>query len=202
MDTMYVPVFKGDGELAYEDRPIPEPEHRDDVLIRVEACGICGTDLNILATPPAHKATLNIIIGHEGVSLVEDVGSGVTGLRPGDRVVIAPRLTCGHCPYCRRGLDNQCDNYETIGTTIDGAFAPYLRAPQSAPFKISGWCPTYDVARDDAALFEPLSGGVPPTSSGRWRAFRFKPAITWPSSARGQWVCSSPKCIRRWGPAR
>jgi threonine dehydrogenase-like Zn-dependent dehydrogenase len=149
---MYVPIFKGDGRLTYEERSIPAPEHPDDVLVKIEACGICGTDLNILAIPPAHKATPNIIIGHEGVGVVTEIGSSVSGLAPGDRVVIAPRLTCGQCRYCRRGLDNQCTNYQTIGTTIDGAFAPYLRAPQSALFKISAAVP-----RDEAVFFEPLS---------------------------------------------
>ncbi len=149
---MYVPIFKGEGRLEYEERPTPSLEHATDVLVKIEACGICGTDLNILAVPAAHKATPNIIIGHEGVGLVEAVGAGVSGLKPGDRVVIAPRLTCGACDYCRRGLDNQCTNYRTIGTTIDGAFAPYLCAPQSALYKISPAVP-----RDDAALFEPLS---------------------------------------------
>jgi len=149
---MHVPVFKGEGRLEFEERPIPHPEQPDDVLVRIEACGICGTDLNILAVPPAHQATPGIVIGHEGVGRVEAVGRGVTGVQPGDRVVIAPRLTCGSCPYCRRGLDNQCLNYRTIGTTIDGAFAPYLRAPQQALFKLGD-----GVARDDAVFFEPLS---------------------------------------------
>lgn len=152
MQTMTVPIFKGEGKLEYEERPIPRLEEATDVLVNIKACGICGTDLNILATPPAHKATPNIIIGHEGIGTVMDVGAGVSDLQPGDRVVIAPRLTCGRCRYCRRGMDNQCTNYQTIGTTIDGAFAPYLRAPQSALFKIS-----LNVPRDDAVLFEPLS---------------------------------------------
>jgi threonine dehydrogenase-like Zn-dependent dehydrogenase len=152
MQTMYVPIFKGEGLLEYEDRPIPHLQQPEDVMVKIEACGICGTDLNILATPPAHKATPNIIIGHEGVGIVEEVGDSVTDLTPGDRVVIAPRITCGQCDYCRRGLDNQCTNYRTIGTTVDGAFAPYLLAPQQALFKIS-----QDVPCDDAVLFEPLS---------------------------------------------
>jgi threonine dehydrogenase-like Zn-dependent dehydrogenase len=152
MQTMYVPIFKGEGRLEYEDRPVPHLDQPTDVLVKIEACGICGTDLNILAVPAAHKATPNIIIGHEGVGLVAEVGPGVTSLQPGDRVVIANRLTCGNCRYCRRGLDNQCTNYQTIGTTIDGAFAPYLRAPERALFKISPKVP-----RDVAALFEPLS---------------------------------------------
>jgi threonine dehydrogenase-like Zn-dependent dehydrogenase len=149
---MYVPIFKGEGILEYEDRPIPYPKQPDDVLVKIEACGICGTDLNVLAVPPAHKATPNIIIGHEGIGVVEDVGVGVTGLKLGERVVIAPRITCGQCAYCRRGLDNQCTNYRTVGTTIDGAFAPYLRVPERTLFKISD-----HVSRDDAIFFEPLS---------------------------------------------
>lgn len=150
-----VPIFKGEGRLSFEPRPIPTIAAPDDVIVRIEACGICGTDLNILATPPAHKATPGIIIGHEGVGVVAEMGSVVSGLKLGDRVVVANRLTCGKCAYCRRGLDNQCTNYQTIGTTVDGAFAPYLAAPARAVWKISP-----DVPRDDAALFEPLACAV------------------------------------------
>jgi threonine dehydrogenase-like Zn-dependent dehydrogenase len=153
--TMRAPVFLGEGKLRYEDRPTPQVRAADDVLLRIEACGICGTDLNILATPPAHKATPGIIIGHEGVGIVAEIGPAVRGLAVGDRVVIANRLTCGQCAYCRRGLDNQCIDYQTIGTTIDGAFAPYLRAPARALWKIDPAVP-----RDDAALFEPLACAV------------------------------------------
>ncbi|HXV98135.1 MAG TPA: alcohol dehydrogenase catalytic domain-containing protein, partial [Anaerolineae bacterium] len=70
LKTMFVPIFKGQGRLEYEERPIPEIEQPTDVLVNIEACGICGTDLNILTVPPAHKATPNIIIGHEGVGVV------------------------------------------------------------------------------------------------------------------------------------
>lgn len=153
--SMAVPIFKGAGCLVYESRPVPEIKAADDVLVRIEACGICGTDLNILATPPAHKATPGIVIGHEGVGIVEQVGTGVRGPAPGDRVVIANRLTCGKCAYCRRGLDNQCTDYQTIGTTVDGAFAPYLLAPARALWTIDPRVP-----RDDAALFEPLACAV------------------------------------------
>lgn len=149
---MRVPIFKGNGVLDYEERPVPQPQAPQDVLVKLEACGICGTDLNILAVPPAHKANTGIVIGHEGIGVVEQIGAGVTGLQPGDCVVIAPRLTCGRCAYCRRGLDNQCTNYQTVGTTVDGAFAPYLLAPERALYKISP-----SVPRDDAAFFEPLS---------------------------------------------
>jgi threonine dehydrogenase-like Zn-dependent dehydrogenase len=150
--TMHVPVFQGEGRLEYMERPCPRLHRPDDVLVRIESCGICGTDLNILAVPAAHKAPPGIIIGHEGVGIVDQVGPGVAGLQPGDRVVVANRLTCDTCAYCRRGLDNQCTDYQTIGTTIDGAFAPFLVAPARALWKIDP-----SVPRDDAALFEPLA---------------------------------------------
>jgi len=64
---MRVPVFKGNGVLDYEERAIPQPQSPHDVLVKIDACGICGTDLNILAVPPAHKANPGIVIGHEGI---------------------------------------------------------------------------------------------------------------------------------------
>ena len=79
---MHVPIFEGEGRLVYDHRPIPTLQAPDDVLVRIEACGICGTDLNILAVPPAHKATPGIIIGHEGVGVVDQVGPAVQGLAP------------------------------------------------------------------------------------------------------------------------
>lgn len=152
LTSMSVPVFAGEGRLVYEDRQVPRLGAADEVLVAVKACGICGTDLNILAVPPAHKALLGTILGHEAVGTVAEVGTAVLGVRPGDRVVVAPRLTCGRCVYCRRGLTNQCENYRTVGTTMDGAFAPYLRVPERALWKVPP-----AVADDDALLFEPLS---------------------------------------------
>ena len=150
--TMRVPIFQGEGQLVFENRDVPRPEASDDVLVAIDACGICGTDLNILAVPPAHQARPGIILGHEGVGVVAEAGPAVHQLKPGDRVVIAPRLTCGKCRYCRRGIVNQCENYLSVGTSIDGALAPYLRVPERALHKISA-----AVAQQDAVLFEPLS---------------------------------------------
>jgi threonine dehydrogenase-like Zn-dependent dehydrogenase len=152
LTTMTVPVFKGEGVLKYEERPVPRPQGPKDVLVKIEACGICGTDLNILAVPPAHQAPPGIILGHEAVGVVAETGPAVEDLLSGDRVAIAPRITCGECRYCRRGLDNQCTDYRTVGTKIDGAFAPYLRVPQRALYKLNA-----DVAVADAVFFEPLS---------------------------------------------
>lgn len=152
---MRAPVFKGEGRLSYEELPDPVITNDDDVIVAPSACGICGTDLNILAVPSAHSGKSNIIIGHEGVGVVREIGAGVTGVQRGERVAIAPRLTCGKCTYCRMGLDNQCTDYTTVGTTRHGAFAPQIVLPQSALYSVSDTLPL-----DDALFFEPLSCAV------------------------------------------
>jgi (R,R)-butanediol dehydrogenase/meso-butanediol dehydrogenase/diacetyl reductase len=149
---MLVPVFMGNGVLELQERPMPQIKKEDDVLLRVEACGLCGTDLNILAVPPAHQAAPGTVLGHEFVGTVEAIGSGVKYLRQGERVVVAPRLVCGQCRYCRRGLPNQCEDYKTLGITLDGGLAPYVVAPERALYKISR-----DVPLDDAVFAEVLS---------------------------------------------
>jgi len=152
---MRTPVFKGNGVLHYEELPDPAIAADDDVLVAPIACGICGTDLNILAVPPAHSGATDIVIGHEAVARVVAVGSAVARVKEGDRVVIAPRLTCGRCAYCRMGLDNQCTDYSTIGTTRNGAFAPLLLLPERALYRVDAALPL-----DDALFFEPLSCAV------------------------------------------
>ena len=149
---MTVPVFIGEGRLEMQERPTPQIKNPDDVRLRVEACGLCGTDLNILAVPPAHKADVGTVLGHEFVGTVEAVGTGVKYLHEGDRVVVAPRLHCNQCRYCRRGLANQCDDYKTLGIHRDGGLAPYVVAPERALYKISR-----AVALDDVVFAEVLS---------------------------------------------
>ncbi|MGD0227209.1 MAG: alcohol dehydrogenase catalytic domain-containing protein [Terriglobia bacterium] len=149
---MRVPVFLGDGRLEFQDRSVPHIQHDDDVLLAVEACGLCGTDLNILAIPPAHKAAVGTVLGHEFVGMVRRVGQRVTGLNTGDRVVISPRLNCGLCRYCRRGMLNQCESYKTLGIHLDGGLAPYCVAPERALYRIDP-----KVALEDAAFAEVLS---------------------------------------------
>jgi len=150
--AMRVPVFLGNGRLDFQDRPVPVIRNDDDVLLAVEACGLCGTDLNILAVPPAHRAAAGTVLGHEFVGTVRQIGPRVAGLKAGDRAVVAPRLNCGLCRYCRRGLVNQCESYRTLGIHIDGGLAPYCVAPERALFRIDP-----GVGVEDAALAEVLS---------------------------------------------
>lgn len=141
---MRVPVFTGEGRLEILDRPLPQISRPDDVLIAVEACGLCGTDLNILAVPPAHKAAPNTVLGHEFVGRVYEIGTGVRHLKVGERVLVAPRLVCGLCRYCRRGILNQCEDYKTLGIHLDGGLAPFCVAPERALFRIRDEVPLAD----------------------------------------------------------
>ena len=103
MSTMMAAVFQGEGKLALEEVPVPRVERPDDVLLEVEAVGICGTDLHILHVPPGLRANPGIVLGHEYTGRVVQVGDAVDGCGPGDRVVVDPNVTCGRCGYCRRG---------------------------------------------------------------------------------------------------
>jgi threonine dehydrogenase-like Zn-dependent dehydrogenase len=140
------------GTLAVEERAEPTVAAADDVLLDVEACGICGTDLHILSVPPGHPANVGVILGHEFVGRVAEVGSTVRSLSVGDRVAVAPNLWCGECAWCRRGLRNQCEHSTTYGIFIDGGLAPRVVVKARACFPVS-----HDLPAHVAALTEPLS---------------------------------------------
>ena len=132
-------------ELRIEDVPIPEigPE---EVLVATRSCGICGTDLHILKGF-GYVPKLPHILGHEPAGVVAAVGSKVTHLAPGDRVVPHLFFTCGDCYYCRAGRDQQCLNLRgLLGVLSPGAFAEYFktpganlfRLPEKVPFDVGG----------------------------------------------------------------
>lgn len=150
--TMPAAVLADVGTLAVVERPVPRLEGAADVLLDVQACGICGSDLAILSVPPGHPATVGVVLGHEFVGVVSDVGEGVTSLRPGHRVVVAPNVSCGQCAWCRRGLRNHCERFTTHGVYVDGGLAPHVRVPAASCFPIAGHLPSHI-----AALAEPLS---------------------------------------------
>jgi 2-desacetyl-2-hydroxyethyl bacteriochlorophyllide A dehydrogenase len=149
---MIAAVFKGNGRLAIEDVPIPEVKESTDVILRVEAASICGTDVHILDVPPGHPATEGAILGHEFAGEVVSCGQGVTHLQPGDKVVVDPNITCGTCHYCRKNRTNLCTDMTTLGIFIDGGFAQYCRTPASALHPYSTNLPA-----DNAVLAEPMS---------------------------------------------
>ncbi|HBY96068.1 MAG TPA: L-threonine 3-dehydrogenase [Chloroflexi bacterium] len=144
-EMMRAAVFKGNGRLEIEERPVPTITAPDDVLLAVEGCGVCGSDLHILEIPPTHPANENIILGHEYIGRVVAVGPGVKRLQPGDRVTVAPNLACGVCRYCRRGMPNQCEDFTTLGIFRDGGLAAYNVAPERALYPVSDRVPFEEI---------------------------------------------------------
>ena len=127
--TMQAAVYKGASVVEVESVPVPEIG-AGEILIRVEACGICHTDLKKIAYNllPAPR-----IYGHETAGVVTAVGNGVTRYSPGDRVIVFHHIPCGECFYCRRKLYAQCPVYKKVGVTAGyepagGGFAQYVRA--------------------------------------------------------------------------
>jgi threonine dehydrogenase-like Zn-dependent dehydrogenase len=145
-------VFQGDGRLVIEERPEPAIVADDDVIIAVEACGICGTDVHILDMPPGHPATPGTIMGHEFVGHVASLGSAVHDLRVGQRVSVDPAPKCGTCSACRAGRPANCLRLSALGIFRDGALASHVRAPAGAVYPMAD-----DPPAEVAALVEPLA---------------------------------------------
>ena len=127
--TMHALVYHGPGNRSWDVRPRPRILQPGDAIVRVTTATICGTDLHILKgdVPTVESGR---ILGHEGVGIVEEVGSAVTNFAPGDRVLISCITACAQCDYCRRGMYSHCRNGGWIlGHTIDGTQADYVRIP-------------------------------------------------------------------------
>ncbi len=123
-------VYHGPGEKAWDDVPDPVIIDPTDAIIGVDAATICGTDLHILkGDVPA--VTPGRILGHEAIGTVEAVGSQVTSVRPGDRVLVSCITACGHCRYCRDHAYGQClgGGGWILGHKIDGVQAEFVRVP-------------------------------------------------------------------------
>ena len=128
-------VYHGPGNKAWEEVPDPELRSPTDAIVRVDTTTICGTDLHILkGDVPA--VTDGRILGHEGVGTITQVGSAVTGLQVGDRVIISCISACGSCSYCHQNLPSHCLADEGVsgvgwilGHLVDGTQAEYVRIP-------------------------------------------------------------------------
>ncbi|MBV9439257.1 MAG: L-threonine 3-dehydrogenase [Candidatus Eremiobacteraeota bacterium] len=142
--------------LAMEQVAVPEPGPND-VLIRVRAVGVCGTDLHIYGWDHWAQRRLKppLTVGHEFMGEVAAVGSTVRSVRVGDRVSAEGHLACGRCMLCRTGQAHICEHVAIIGVDTDGAFADYIRMPESNVWKLD---PTIPDAW--AAVFDPLGNAV------------------------------------------
>lgn len=128
-------VYHGPGEKAWEEVPNPAILKPTDVIVKIDATTICGTDLHILkGDVPAVKP--GTILGHEGVGHIIEVGDGVSNFTVGDRVVISCVSACGHCMYCKKGMNSHCQADEgavgigwIFGHLINGTQAEYVRVP-------------------------------------------------------------------------
>lgn len=121
----------------------------DEVLIKVMACGICGTDIHIFRGE--YLANYPVIPGHEFSGLIEEIGRKVTKYKPGDRVAVEPNIACDNCYNCLNNRQNFCLNWQGIGVSRPGAMAQYIAVPEKNVFPIS------DIPFEKAAFMEPLS---------------------------------------------
>ena len=122
-------VYHGSGKPSWESHPRPALQDVNDAIVRITTSTICGSDLHILKGDVPSVAE-GRILGHEGVGVVEEVGSGVSAVCKGDRVLISCITACGKCDFCRRQMYSHCRNGGWIlGNTIDGTQADYVRIP-------------------------------------------------------------------------
>jgi D-arabinitol dehydrogenase (NADP+) len=135
-------------QIELIDLPIPAPGPGE-VLLRVRASGICGTDIHILRGE--YMGAYPVIPGHELSGDVVKTGAGVTRVQPGERAAIEPNIACEHCEECLNNRENFCLNWQAVGVTLPGGMSEYVLAPQQAVFSTGG------LAYEQAAFVEPLS---------------------------------------------
>lgn len=154
---MKAAVYKGQGRIALEERPQPEPRD-DEVLVRVFAASICGTDTKVLRGGHFRVGVNDTrVLGHELAGEIIKIGQHVSHWRLGQRVSAVPNIGCGHCDMCRKGLNNMCPDYKAFGIDIDGGFQQHMIVTAGA---ISGGN-LFEIPKtmsyEEASLVEPLS---------------------------------------------
>lgn len=153
---MKVAVMNGIGKMGFEERDIPEPK-ADEVLVKLEYVGICGSDLHYYETGAIGDYVVKppFVLGHEPGGTVVEVGKNVTHLKVGDRVALEPGKTCGHCEFCKQGKYNLCPEVVFFATPpVDGVFQEYVAHEADLCFKLPE-----NVSTLEGALIEPLAVG-------------------------------------------
>ncbi len=139
------------GKIEVVDGATPQVVSPKDVQVQVKAVGICGTDLHIFAHGRA-DVTYPRIMGHELSGVVTEVGSDVTRVKVGDRVVLDPVFACGTCPTCQKGYPNVCDSVKCYGVQMDGGYQEYIVVEDHHLYTFSD-----NITFEQAALAEPFS---------------------------------------------
>lgn len=146
---MQAALFTGPHKISVTDFQTPRPGP-DELLIRVGACGVCGTDFHIFegnapAKPP-------VILGHEYTGEIVDKGENIQDMQIGQRVAVNPNIHCGYCEFCRKGKINLCLNLKALGVTVNGGFSEFSLVPRTQAHLLPGNFP-FRIA----AFSEPLS---------------------------------------------
>jgi L-iditol 2-dehydrogenase len=165
MRSMKALLLSEYGRLDTVDVPMPRPGP-EEVLVRVEACGICGSDVHGYDGSSGRRIP-PLIMGHEASGTVSAVGPGATKFKPGDPVTFDSTVYCGHCEYCRKGEVNLCENRQVLGVSIpeyrrEGAFAEYVVVPERIVYRLPD-----NVPFREAAMVEPLAVAVHAVSLSR-----------------------------------
>lgn len=161
--TMKTAVMQGVGRMGFERRPIPSPK-KNEVLVKIEYVGICGSDLHIYeqGNVAGYETKFPFVLGHEPGGTVVEVGEDVTSLKPGDRVALEPGKTCGHCEFCKTGRYNLCPEVSFFAAPpVDGVFQEYAAHPADLCFKLPD-----NVSTLEGALIEPLAVGFHAANQG------------------------------------
>jgi 2-desacetyl-2-hydroxyethyl bacteriochlorophyllide A dehydrogenase len=146
-------IWESPGQLTIGTRDDPTPGHGE-LVVKVGACGVCGTDLHI-ADGDFPATPYPLIPGHEFAGEIVAVGPSVEGWSEGDRVAVDPSLFCGHCEACRIGRGNLCADWSAIGDRVDGAFAEYVKVPAENAYALPD-----ELDFRAGALIEPVSCAV------------------------------------------
>ncbi len=154
-NKMRAAMFQGNGVLEIVEIDTPKIKKSDDMILEVEVCSICGTDVHVMSVPPAYNMEPGHVLGHELVGKIIEIGSSVKNFKVGDRVVVNPNDYCGSCKYCRMNYPNQCENIIPMGLGGEGGFAEYIRVSEKVAFRIADDLPT-----EIAAFAEPLACAV------------------------------------------
>lgn len=156
---MIAAVFEGPGAL--EVREVEEPTvGPGEVLVKVGANTVCGTDLRVLRGEKTAGISPPAIIGHEVAGHVAEVGRGVGGFEVGVPVVITPMIPCLRCFYCKRDMENVCENVRAVGYEIAGGLSEYMKVPAEALAAGCLFTSEKDLPSEQLALVEPLSACV------------------------------------------